>query len=325
MKFNEFISFWDVACSFNRKQGLPITRTADEYILELCKHCMSIGNVNDGIWAVTEQQWRKELKPFYNVWPCIGEALANTSLDLSCTHFVTGHANLIATHQVSVVLLRWPEGQEFDGVVKSCLVSIRYVPPISEEGRQVAKEYNLSPDSINSSTEMNVELWVRIDAEREIINGITTPIYWDRNFRLYPDKTLLESFTVASQEVPSELSEAECKTTDRVLHIVGAVLLMAGNKDPCELISPVVLNADRDKYDLNKDTKYISKAKKRGVVGWDIGKNIEFSPHMRRPHFGLRWTEKGRTVPKIVPIKGCIVRRNKLTDVPTGFLSKEEA
>ena len=110
---------------------------------------------------------------------------------------------------------------------------------------------------------------------------------------------------------------------EKVFKVVSAVFLMA--KDPNHsLISPIVMKKDQEKYDLNSNTKYVEKAKRRGLVGWDIGKDIEFSPHMRRPHFGLRWTGKGREVPKIVPINGCIVRRNKMTKVPTGYLEPKE-
>lgn len=47
---------------------------------------------------------------------------------------------------------------------------------------------------------------------------------------------------------------------------------------------------------------------------------IEVSPHCRRPHFAIRWTEKGHSVPKLVPVNGCLVNRSKLLPVPTGYL-----
>jgi hypothetical protein len=67
----------------------------------------------------------------------------------------------------------------------------------------------------------------------------------------------------------------------------------------------------------------VEKAAKRGVVGWSIGEQYEAIPHFRRPHLGLRWTEKGRKTPRIVPIKGSIVHRSKATDVPTGYLTED--
>lgn len=52
--------------------------------------------------------------------------------------------------------------------------------------------------------------------------------------------------------------------------------------------------------------------------------DIEVSPHCRRPHFGIRWTEKGHSVPRLVPINGCLVNRSKLFPIPTGYLGSEE-
>ena len=75
---------------------------------------------------------------------------------------------------------------------------------------------------------------------------------------------------------------------------------------------------DRDAYERTRDQKYVSKAERRGVLGWDIGKRVEVMPHYRRPYFGLRWTGEGRTVAKIVPIKGAIIHREAIVQGPTG-------
>ena len=66
---------------------------------------------------------------------------------------------------------------------------------------------------------------------------------------------------------------------------------------------------------------YIEKARKRGIVGWSIGKQYETCPHYRRPHFGIRHTGKGGAIPRIVPIKGAVVHNKKLTTVPTGYIT----
>ena len=54
------------------------------------------------------------------------------------------------------------------------------------------------------------------------------------------------------------------------------------------------------------------------------GKDFErtVSPHMRVPHFAIRWTGKGRTKPKLVPVKGSLVNREKILPIPTGYLDK---
>lgn len=68
----------------------------------------------------------------------------------------------------------------------------------------------------------------------------------------------------------------------------------------------------------------IERAIRNGRNGIAIGKEIEISPHMRRPHFGIRWTEKGRSVPKLVPIAGSLVSRSKLYPIPTGYLDDQQ-
>ena len=73
-------------------------------------------------------------------------------------------------------------------------------------------------------------------------------------------------------------------------------------------------------FDETGDPKYVEKAHRRGKIGWKIGDRIEVDPHFRRPHFAIRWCEEGRRVPRLRPIKGCIVHRHKATTVPTGLM-----
>jgi len=99
------------------------------------------------------------------------------------------------------------------------------------------------------------------------------------------------------------------------------VLMLA---DDPEVITPDVLADDQTRYDSETDDswkrKAEGKAKKRGVFGWSIGKNIEVAPHIRRPHWAIRHTGPGKKIPQIVPVKGCKVNWNKLTKVPTGYI-----
>ena len=103
-----------------------------------------------------------------------------------------------------------------------------------------------------------------------------------------------------------------------------ATLLLANDST---IIQPDVLADDRRRFDESIDPEFrqrlIDKARKRGIVGWRIGEVYETIPHFRRPHFGLRHTGKGRTIPKIVPIKGSTVHRDKLTKVPTGHIDED--
>ena len=88
--------------------------------------------------------------------------------------------------------------------------------------------------------------------------------------------------------------------------------------DP-SVISADVLADDRAKFEQTGDDKYVSKAHRRGKVGWNVGHRLEVVPHYRRPHLTLVWTGHGRGVPRIVPRRGSVVHREVVAKVPSGF------
>ncbi len=106
---------------------------------------------------------------------------------------------------------------------------------------------------------------------------------------------------------------------------VGLTVLLLAN-DP-SIIQPDVLADDRQRFDASNDPAFrqrlIDKARKRGVVGWRIGEQYETIPHYRRPHPALYHVGKGRHDQRIVFRAGSIVHRQKLTEVPTGYLTEE--
>jgi hypothetical protein len=91
------------------------------------------------------------------------------------------------------------------------------------------------------------------------------------------------------------------------------------NNDP-EIVEPLVLSKDRLKP---HDAKHVEKARRRGLYGWDVGRQIEVIPHIRRPHFGIRWTGNGRSVPRLVPIKGSVIHKAAITTIPTGHHNED--
>ena len=103
------------------------------------------------------------------------------------------------------------------------------------------------------------------------------------------------------------------------MRLTVAVCLLAN--DP-SIVTPDVLEADKEKLATASEHEVQvlhEKARRRGKIGWSIGEAVEAMPHYRRPHFGIRHTGVGRGVPKIVPIKGAVVHRQKMSTVPTGF------
>lgn len=118
--------------------------------------------------------------------------------------------------------------------------------------------------------------------------------------------------------------------------------VIAIGEDP-ELIKPIVLSKDRQKYEATKDPKYIEKARKRHNFGFDIGHDIPTeeeiksylqenkvarphgrpSPHIRCAYLALRRTGPGGRTPKIVKVKSAFVNKSLLTAVPQGFYKND--
>ena len=68
---------------------------------------------------------------------------------------------------------------------------------------------------------------------------------------------------------------------------------------------------------------------RRGKIGYLIGGYMErgeagMISHYRRPHLQIYHTGKGRTIPRLVNVRGCIVHREIVAKIPTGYERDEE-
>lgn len=115
-----------------------------------------------------------------------------------------------------------------------------------------------------------------------------------------------------------------------MIRLVAFIGLLANDQD---LLTPVVLSKDRDKYDQTTDAdarRWIEdRARRRLGRGFDLGRNLTLqrdrSPHWRNPHLCLFWTGPGRTKPVIQMRSGAVIRSVSMADVPTGYLGPETA
>lgn len=232
--------------------------------------------------SVVEPNWYVAGRPYYKVWPSILPAFLRLNLDVP--------ASAIEPRS-KAILVRFAEGSEPSlplGGKLLCILAVAF------------------------QKEWLTKLFViyRFDDGDGLANTS------DGSFAIdYSDETL---------EVLIENEYAKFNDVDNgkfVMRIIGTLFLL--ENDP-SIIQPDVLAADRDRFDNSTDPelrqRLIDKARKRGVVGWRIGESYETIPHYRRPHFGLRYTGTGGTIPRIVPIKGAVVHRQKLTQVPTGYI-----
>lgn len=90
-----------------------------------------------------------------------------------------------------------------------------------------------------------------------------------------------------------------------------------------EIVLPCVLREDENKWHQTHDEKFITRAAKRGVVGWTVGKGFEerreVAPHWRGPSpLALYWTGPGGKTPLYRYRRGTIVHRSQIENVPTG-------
>jgi len=233
-----------------------------------------------------EMKWYDAMRPYYKVWPSVIKPLCRTKLDVPM--------NAMSIRERSIVA-RFANGCEVatgDMLLRAILIYA------TTEG------LSLLCDGLDTKSGLE-----------------TTSI--PLQFPLLSDKTFEQHIADAPQP-PQLFVRDEFRETlgfgDVALRIALSLLLLA---DDPSIIEPDVLSKDERKYEQTKDQKFIKKAHRRGKVGWHIGKTFDAMPHYRRPHLALRHTGKGRMIPQIVPVKGSVVHRQKMTTVPTGYITPE--
>lgn len=271
--------------------------------------------------ARSERPWYEDMRPYYKVWPAIAEAMFRVRLDVEYDAL-----NL----RDGTILIRFAVGCEptFSGY------SLRTILARTETGKATPPTRGAAPPgSVPDLT------------TGELLTGLSVSVGFIADGKAVSALGLLcmrrgesiESSLQRAQNCKDSLGEfvglrgfdvdegpafndIRSSVLNRALQAAITTKILAS--DP-EFIKPDVLAADREKFDATGDMKYVEKAKRRGVVGWRIGESFESIPHFRRPHLGLRHTGPGRTVPKIVPIKGAVVHRQKMTQVPTGYITPD--
>lgn len=291
MKFHETpTSFSDFGKRNNKTPSDYYMAAARQYEREV-----SQGSSNDHFGDLMmrsmiygENEWYQTKRPFFNVWPAISISLLNLDTD----HVSLGNC----CFPVETLSIQMPCGHEPIQFKEYFCGSIHCMPQKTSEWpfymttnwyqrNGTGKRRVASVCAFIDTTEKDIEVLYFHEKDKE-------------PDRFVPRSELMKCF-----------------------RLVVAIGLMAN--DP-EIVQPVVLKSDELKYEETHNERLVEKAIQRGRFGWNVGKAIEYMPHYRRPHFGLRWTGEGRLIPKIVPISGSIVKREKMTDVPTGYLDSEE-
>jgi hypothetical protein len=228
-----------------------------------------------------EIAWESKRKPFFNVHEAVLRSIKNTSLTLKPSVIPKS-----VVHDLGILCVKFPIGfseKLLDGIDHFFIF-------ISSNTFEANTGARLSGDSLSFSYQTN--------------NTVHA-------FGCMMD----QNFEEADQNLDKEAeSDIELRRRLLVARIGLGVMLLAA--DP-EFIKPVLLKCDQGrKIDLEKLTK---RAHQRGLIGYEIGADMEVSPHFRRPHFAIRWTGKGSEIPKLVPVKGAIIHKSKMQEIPTGY------
>lgn len=247
-----------------------------------------VGDFMKRLMCGIELAWYRNMRPYYKVWPSLVPVLVNTSIDID------GSALCMPSTCISI---RLPVGNELEGAglidIDSFLV-----------GLASKSEHDKEPGTI----------FVSVQSGGDWIGVVQVPL--NGNIQ----RTLDHRFRDSSSQQDTDLIDLKTISTN-VLRLAVAVLLLS--EDP-SIIEPEVLAKDEFAYLSSGNPKYVDKAKRRGVHGFNIGRQCEVMPHTRRPHFAIRWMGKGKgttKVPRLRAIKGSIVHRKLMTQVPTGYIT----
>ena len=274
------------------RRSMPDDRPAqdiDQFYKRTQADAVRMGSAQFFNQMLTERDWEKARRPYYNLWPSIVPMLTRLDLDLD--------SDLIRL-PLPALCIRFPKEKN----------------PLAFEwkGDDVAVRCIMMGE-INQGTGLSVLIDIG-----EVMDEIGVPIYTYRNFPRRPGLTVEQS--LASLGTKGLFADIGVQVPDSL--VMDCVRLCCSlcllENDP-SIISPDVLADDRAKYEASGDQKYVDKAHRRGKVGWDVGKHIEIIPHYRRPHMTLVWTGHGRVTPKIVPRRGSVVHREAVEKLPSGF------
>ena len=225
--------------------------------------------------------WEECERPYYNVYPVVAEALSGTRLGVTGRE-VSG--NLVERRNIGIAVC-FALGRE---------------PTASGETLEQLFVYVVGSET--SSSGGYIYMVVRT-------NGPVGPRVHVYHAEL--SDRLDHEGLVSTDGVPDSLYQLATRLA------IGVLLLAQDDR----FVEPILLAKDRERVLTQEQReRAIERACRRTQMrGFAIGRDWISSPHVRRPHFAIRWTGEGRTTPRLVAVKGCIVRRTELLTVPTGY------
>lgn len=282
-----------------------------------------------------EGDWTADGRPYYNVWPSVITPFSRLSLDkISCQDLHLPLPGLLvrfgAGHELTA------EGctsKAFSFLVSSWI----YLDKRSPDSYELLDAgHTCLADLAGHTQYWGISIWCGdMGAVRtfEEAPGETfqLPHVVDVVLTMAPGCSVEAALAAGIEDYYSGFSSVQesAKAADRTLlsaclRLLCALCLLNDNPD---LIEPEPLEKDREKWEATHDLSLIERAHRKDKKVWNVGRHIETAPGFRRPHFAVRWMGRGPNVekkPVLRPIKGCLVRRGALLEIPTGYLDDEE-
>jgi hypothetical protein len=271
-----------------------------------------------------EREWTLAGRPYYNLWPSLLPALSRLKMDADASLFRLPLDQLLLRLPKTGNPLEWEHGGQ-TWAVRSVLCENSQLVHDSRAGAAalLLREGEEAPETVRGLT-----FW--IDAGEDLEGGQVSGDNPNSIRRLMYKHLVCQaghSIEWSFENIPPHMStEIGLVYPTWLLHAVARIVctlcLMA---DDPQVVEPVVLKDDEQKFERSGDLSLVEKAKRRGNYGWHVGRAIEVSPHVRAAcPAALYWTGEGRKIPKIRFRRGSIVHRRKLSEMPTGFLDERE-
>lgn len=235
----------------------------------------------------SELAWIENVRPYYKVYPAILNSMCRLKLD------VKYECPDVPENQISV---RFAVGQE----------------PSTKNGFKIGSLFMAG---------------LKGSDERKYMAILVNVLNFNENVRFIldpnPDNVKSIEECIEMGELHGEVSPDKKEIQALATRIALTVCMLEHDPD---IITPEILSKDEERYQGETDEwkrRAEERARKRGKVGWSIGKEFQKrinSPHYTNPHLRLAHTGPGRSIPKIVEVKGYWTGKDKLTTVPTGYI-----
>lgn len=267
-----------------------------------------------------ETDWHEAGRPYYNLWPSIIPALTKLRMDADSQFFRLPLDVLLVRFPVVDNPLTWEDkGQQYS--VRAVLTG--NVQLIADKKESIGWAGKQDPAAMKRGISMWIDCHEPIDSD---YGGVVSPRLHRMMYKhivCEEGKSIEWSF---DNIPPHDSADIGVHYPDSIVRDVARLIctlcLMAEDKD---LVEPIVLRADEDKFDRTGDLGLVTKAIRRGNYGFNVGRNIECIPHVRAASpAALYWTGPGRKIPRIRFRRGTVVHRKRLASVPTGFLDMEK-